>query len=175
MITSLALQPIYGRTSDHIGRKIPYITASFFFAFGIILCAFSPNWSALVASRALCGVGAAGVSTMGKLESPLKYSKPDIPSRVCSFDRHRWNREKGLLPVNELSSLWCRVSVRLSSAPYLVSCLHLMTLLPDSDLHLAAQWFKDGVGLGPTRFVLNKLSRNNESLSLLTRSKYQRC
>jgi MFS family permease len=61
----MTMQPLYGRTSDIVGRKIPYCIASATFAAGIILSSFALNWEMLIFARALCGLGSAGVTTMG--------------------------------------------------------------------------------------------------------------
>ena len=62
----MTLQPIYGRLSDYVGRKIPYVIASTCFCIGILFCSVAPSWYALIAARALCGFGSAGVATMGE-------------------------------------------------------------------------------------------------------------
>jgi MFS family permease len=61
----MTVQPLYGRTSDIVGRKAPYCFASALFAAGIVLSSFALNWEMLILARALCGLGSAGVTTMG--------------------------------------------------------------------------------------------------------------
>ncbi|KAM6480852.1 major facilitator superfamily domain-containing protein [Trichoderma sp. SZMC 28011] len=67
VVASMTVQPLYGRTSDIVGRKAPYCIASALFAAGIVLSSFALNWEMLILARALCGLGSAGVTTMGSV------------------------------------------------------------------------------------------------------------
>ncbi|OCK78855.1 MFS general substrate transporter [Lepidopterella palustris CBS 459.81] len=67
LLTSTALQPLFGRLSDTIGRRPLYL-------FGLICLAATTTWCALagsigsfIAARAFCGLGAAGVLAMGSI------------------------------------------------------------------------------------------------------------
>jgi MFS family permease len=55
--------PIYGKLSDTYGRKPVLLTAIGIFLLGSVLCGLSPTTPALIASRALQGLGAAGLFT----------------------------------------------------------------------------------------------------------------
>lgn len=70
----MTVQPLYGRTSDIVGRKAPYCIASALFAAGIVLSSFALNWEMLILARALCGLGSAGVTTMGINSSSTKLN-----------------------------------------------------------------------------------------------------
>ncbi|OPB40701.1 putative L-asparaginase [Trichoderma guizhouense] len=67
VVASMTVQPLYGRASDIVGRKAPYCIASALFAAGIVLSSFALNWEMLILARALCGLGSAGVTTMGSV------------------------------------------------------------------------------------------------------------
>ncbi|KAK2591337.1 hypothetical protein QQS21_010990, partial [Conoideocrella luteorostrata] len=67
VLASMIVQPLYGRFSDVMGRKIPYVTASCLFSLGIAASSVAPTWEVLIAARALCGIGSAGVTTMGSV------------------------------------------------------------------------------------------------------------
>ncbi|KAF5356018.1 hypothetical protein D9756_004206 [Leucocoprinus leucothites] len=61
MLTQTALQPLYGRISDLVGRKNVLYCSLLIFATGSLLCgaAQSINW--LIAARALAGTGGGGI------------------------------------------------------------------------------------------------------------------
>ena len=48
--------PVYGVLMDTLGRTFAMDTACFFFGFGTVLCALSPNMYLLIAARAVAGV-----------------------------------------------------------------------------------------------------------------------
>ncbi|KAJ1769903.1 hypothetical protein IW140_001914 [Coemansia sp. RSA 1813] len=64
LITTTTLQPIYAKVSDVLGRKSAIITAATLLAVGSILCAASQSMDMLIASRAVQGLGSAGMYTM---------------------------------------------------------------------------------------------------------------
>ncbi|KAJ2009108.1 hypothetical protein GGI04_000709 [Coemansia thaxteri] len=61
LLSSTALQPITGRLSDIVGRAPVLITGLAVFAAGSLTCAVAPSMGALLAGRAVAGVGAAAV------------------------------------------------------------------------------------------------------------------
>ncbi|KAJ1943135.1 hypothetical protein FBU59_003003 [Linderina macrospora] len=64
LITSTALQPIYGKCSDIVGR-VPVLAFSVIFTFiGALLCAVSSSMDMVIASRAIQGIGNAGMYTL---------------------------------------------------------------------------------------------------------------
>ncbi|KAJ2652491.1 hypothetical protein IWW40_000976 [Coemansia sp. RSA 1250] len=64
LITTTALQPIYGKGSDILGRKPAIMLASSFLLVGSIISAVSQSMDLLIASRAIQGIGSAGLYTM---------------------------------------------------------------------------------------------------------------
>ncbi|KAJ1937068.1 hypothetical protein EC988_008002, partial [Linderina pennispora] len=64
LITTTAIQPIYGKISDVIGRVETIIMAIVVFLIGSILCAVSNSLNMLIASRAIKGLGGAGLMSM---------------------------------------------------------------------------------------------------------------
>jgi MFS family permease len=60
-LTSGTFQLIFGRCNTLFPVKYVYITANAFFALGSIICAAAPNSIALIAGRAVAGIGVAGI------------------------------------------------------------------------------------------------------------------
>jgi MFS family permease len=67
LLTSTALQPLFGRVSDTIGRRPLYLFGLSFLAITTGWCALAQNISSFIAARAFCGLGAAGVLSMGNI------------------------------------------------------------------------------------------------------------
>lgn len=67
LLTSTAFQPIFGRISDAVGRKPPFIIALFIFLVGTLWCALAQSMTSFILARALCGLAAGGVTTMGSI------------------------------------------------------------------------------------------------------------
>ncbi|KAJ2127413.1 hypothetical protein IW136_006393, partial [Coemansia sp. RSA 678] len=64
LITTTALQPLYGKGSDIVGRKFSIICASALLLIGSVISALSQSMNLLIASRAIQGLGSAGIYTM---------------------------------------------------------------------------------------------------------------
>ncbi|CCH44522.1 putative membrane protein [Wickerhamomyces ciferrii] len=64
LLTSTSFQPLYGKTSDIIGRKTLLIIAQALFGLGILLSGISTNVETLSLSRALSGIGGSGMMTL---------------------------------------------------------------------------------------------------------------
>lgn len=64
LLTSTASQPLYGKISDLYGRKKIFMVSIALFLVGSMLCAFAPNLTALIAFRALQGLGAGGLMSL---------------------------------------------------------------------------------------------------------------
>lgn len=60
-LTSATFQLFFGRCNTLFPVKYVYITANAFFALGSIICAAAPNSIALIAGRAIAGIGVAGI------------------------------------------------------------------------------------------------------------------
>ncbi|KAI1324188.1 MFS general substrate transporter [Xylariaceae sp. FL0255] len=67
LLTSTAVQPIAGRLSDTVGRKPPYLLLILVFAGGNVWCALATSMASFIAARALCGLGAGGMMTLGTI------------------------------------------------------------------------------------------------------------
>lgn len=67
LLTSTAFQPLLGSLSDSIGRKTPYIFTMFIFALATMWCALAQSMTSFIIARAVCGVGAGGVMTLGSI------------------------------------------------------------------------------------------------------------
>lgn len=67
LLTSTAFQPLLGRLSDSVGRKGPYIVTATIFALATLWCALAQSMTSFIAARAVCGLGAGGVMTLGSI------------------------------------------------------------------------------------------------------------
>ncbi|KAI5795662.1 major facilitator superfamily domain-containing protein [Geopyxis carbonaria] len=67
LLTSTSFQPLYGRVSDVTGRKIPYVFSCVVFTVATIWCALAQSIESFIAARAVCGLGAGGMLTMGSI------------------------------------------------------------------------------------------------------------
>ncbi|WVW81259.1 hypothetical protein I302_103250 [Kwoniella bestiolae CBS 10118] len=63
LIVSTALSPLYGRASDLFGRTTVYLFAVIIFTLGCLLCGLSRSLGQMIAARAICGIGGAGLIT----------------------------------------------------------------------------------------------------------------
>ncbi|WP_322496064.1 MFS transporter, partial [Chloroflexus sp.] len=61
MLTSTTAGPIFGRLSDLFGRRPVYMAAIAIFSLGSLWCGLATTMPALIAARALQGVGAGGL------------------------------------------------------------------------------------------------------------------
>ncbi|EDU42104.1 conserved hypothetical protein [Pyrenophora tritici-repentis Pt-1C-BFP] len=67
LLTSTSLQPLMGRLSDTFGRRPLYIAGLMFLAATTAWCALAQSIGSFIAARAFCGIGAAGVLSMGNI------------------------------------------------------------------------------------------------------------
>ncbi|PSR97696.1 major facilitator superfamily domain-containing protein [Coniella lustricola] len=67
LLTSTAFQPLLGSLSDTLGRKTPYIFTMTVFALATLWCALAQSMTSFIAARAVCGLGAGGVMTLGSI------------------------------------------------------------------------------------------------------------
>ncbi|MCU1677477.1 MAG: drug resistance transporter, EmrB/QacA subfamily [Frankiales bacterium] len=64
LLTATAFTPLYGRLSDHFGRRAPYLTALALFTAGSLAATAAQTMGQLIAARAVQGLGAGGVLTL---------------------------------------------------------------------------------------------------------------
>jgi hypothetical protein len=67
LLTSTAFQPLFGRLSDTMGRKKPFIFTLAAFLVATVWCALARSMNEFIAARALCGLGAGGTLVMGSI------------------------------------------------------------------------------------------------------------
>ncbi|KAL7271283.1 hypothetical protein RUND412_005976 [Rhizina undulata] len=67
LLTSTAFQPLYGRLSDVLGRRVPFVGSCLIFSLATVWCAIAPNVKSFILARAICGIGAGGMLTMGAI------------------------------------------------------------------------------------------------------------
>lgn len=67
LLTSTAIQPVVGRLSDTIGRKPPYLFAMAVFTLATVWCALAGSMTSFILARAVCGLGAGGMMSMGSI------------------------------------------------------------------------------------------------------------
>lgn len=66
LLTSTAVQPLYGRVSDIFGRRICFLISTATFALGCLGCGIAQDMVTLQCMRAVAGLGGGGLRTMGK-------------------------------------------------------------------------------------------------------------
>jgi MFS family permease len=71
MLTSTALQPVYGRLSDIFGRKSVLLGSLVIFMLGSLACALSTSMIMLIIFRAIQGIGGGGILTLALIISEL--------------------------------------------------------------------------------------------------------
>ncbi|KAH7398224.1 major facilitator superfamily domain-containing protein [Pyrenochaeta sp. MPI-SDFR-AT-0127] len=67
LLTTTSLQPLMGRLSDTFGRRPLYLAGLVFLAATTAWCALAQSIGSFIAARAFCGIGAAGVLSMGNV------------------------------------------------------------------------------------------------------------
>ncbi|CAG8955925.1 hypothetical protein HYFRA_00008778 [Hymenoscyphus fraxineus] len=67
LLTSTSFQPLFGRLSDTIGRKTPYVFTMAVFLVATVWCALAQSMLSFIMARALCGLGAGGMMSLGSI------------------------------------------------------------------------------------------------------------
>ena len=67
LLTSTAFQPLYGKTSDILGRKTLLLFAQCVFTLGTLLSALATNVETLSIARAVSGMGGAGIYALASI------------------------------------------------------------------------------------------------------------
>lgn len=69
LLTSTAFLPLFGRISDAFGRKPVYLFSIIMFFLTTAWCGLAQSIGSFIAARALCGMGAGGIFSMGQIVS----------------------------------------------------------------------------------------------------------
>ncbi|KAJ5337694.1 Major facilitator superfamily domain general substrate transporter [Penicillium brevicompactum] len=69
LLTSTAFMPLFGRVSDAFGRKPVYLFSIAMFFITTAGCGLARNIGHFIAARALCGLGAGGIFSIGQIIS----------------------------------------------------------------------------------------------------------
>lgn len=69
LLTSTAFMPLFGRVSDAFGRKPVYLFSIAMFFLTTAACGLAQSIGHFIAARALCGLGAGGVFSIGQIIS----------------------------------------------------------------------------------------------------------
>ncbi|KAH9894275.1 MFS general substrate transporter [Cubamyces lactineus] len=64
LLSVCCFTPLYGRLSDILGRKGAMLLALSFFGSGTLFCGLAPSMDALIAARAIAGMGGGGLSSV---------------------------------------------------------------------------------------------------------------
>ncbi|KAK4647239.1 uncharacterized protein QC761_0027280 [Podospora bellae-mahoneyi] len=67
LLTQTSFQPLVGGLSDAIGRKTPYLILAAVFSLGTLWCAVAESMLQFILARAVCGLGAGGMMTLGSI------------------------------------------------------------------------------------------------------------
>ncbi|KAK4238212.1 MFS general substrate transporter [Achaetomium macrosporum] len=67
LLTSTSFQPVLGGLSDAVGRKGPYVVTTGVFLVATVWCALAGSMASFIAARAVCGLGAGGMTTLGSI------------------------------------------------------------------------------------------------------------
>ncbi|KAI0343970.1 amino acid permease ScVBA-like protein [Trametopsis cervina] len=92
MLTQTAFQPLYGKLSDLVGRKLVLYTSMTIFVTGSLFCGCAQNMLWLILARAFAGIGGGGIvslvwtitSEIVDLESRAKWSQALSITWSCS-------------------------------------------------------------------------------------------
>ncbi|KAJ9662923.1 hypothetical protein H2198_001151 [Neophaeococcomyces mojaviensis] len=66
-ISSTISGPLYGRISDVVGRRPPYVFALMLFTLTTAWCGLASSIFSFIAARTVCGIGAGGVTAMANI------------------------------------------------------------------------------------------------------------
>ncbi|KAF9569492.1 vacuolar amino acid permease [Agrocybe pediades] len=67
LLSVCCFTPLYGRLADILGRKGAMLVALSLFGSGTIFCGMAPSMNALIAARAVAGMGGGGVMTVSSI------------------------------------------------------------------------------------------------------------
>lgn len=67
LLSSSTCQPLYGKLSDHLGRKPLLVFSNAVFAIGCLICGLSNSIWAVVAGRFISGIGGCGLTSLATM------------------------------------------------------------------------------------------------------------
>ncbi|KAF9057745.1 vacuolar amino acid permease [Panaeolus papilionaceus] len=67
LLSVCCFTPLYGRLSDILGRKGAMLLALSLFGSGTVFCGMAPSMNALIAARAVAGMGGGGIMTVSSI------------------------------------------------------------------------------------------------------------
>ncbi len=82
LLASTAAIPVYGNLADRLGPRPVLLTSVALFAAGSLACALAGSMPALVAARALQGLGGGGLMTLTMLATAALYPLPERGRRM---------------------------------------------------------------------------------------------
>ncbi|KAJ1664387.1 hypothetical protein GGF38_003100, partial [Coemansia sp. RSA 25] len=98
LLATTAVQPLFGKFSDILGRFEAVIVATVLFCIGSIMCAASHSLGMLVASRAIQGIGGGGMMTMVSVILSDVTSERDR-GRFTAYLAASWGAASAVGPV----------------------------------------------------------------------------
>lgn len=73
LLASLIAQPLFARISDHVGRRIPFVTAVLVFIVANTLSVVGKSWTWYMFTRGVNGIGAGGMVGLGNVIIPWRW------------------------------------------------------------------------------------------------------
>ncbi|KAJ2488308.1 hypothetical protein IWW37_004926 [Coemansia sp. RSA 2050] len=133
LITTTAMQPIYGKVSDITGRSFAMVTASFLLLVGSVLSATAQSMDLLIFSRAIQGLGSAGLYTMVNVVIADLYNER-MRGRFMGIASGAWSlSSSGAVVLGGVIvqystwrvAFWINVPICLIAAAIVLSIMHL--------------------------------------------------
>ena len=109
LLANTAAVPLFGKLSDIYGRRRMLLLTTLIFVVGSVACALAPNMPALIAARALQGIGGGGIlpiayTVIGDMVSPRE--RPRLPEQhVDHVSRSRHPRPGARRRADRLRAL----------------------------------------------------------------------
>jgi EmrB/QacA subfamily drug resistance transporter len=88
LLSATAVTPLFGKLSDIYGRRVILLTGVIIFVFGSVACALAPTLWALVAARAVQGIGGGGI---------LPIAQAIIADLVSPRERPRYQTQSAVM------------------------------------------------------------------------------
>jgi EmrB/QacA subfamily drug resistance transporter len=88
LLSATAVTPLFGKLSDIYGRRVILLTGVIIFVLGSVGCALAPTLWALVAARAVQGIGGGGI---------LPIAQAIIADLVSPLERPRYQTQSALM------------------------------------------------------------------------------